>query len=95
MAMEPKILVLDEPGAGLTPKAATPSLSQIQQFHEQTGTTVILVSHSMEDIAHYANRVLVMTQGEVAMYDTAKRSSPARTSCCNWGFRFRRSPRCF
>ena len=53
MAMEPKILVLDEPAAGLDPEGRDTILSQIRNYHEQTGITVILVSHSMEDIARY------------------------------------------
>lgn len=95
MAMEPKILVLDEPAAGLDPEGRDTILSQIRNYHEQTGITVILVSHSMEDIARYANRVLVMSKAKVAMYDTVERSLPAHRSCWNWGFPFRRSPRCF
>ena len=70
MAMEPKILVLDEPAAGLDPEGRDTILSQIRNYHEQTGITVILVSHSMEDIARYANRVLVMSKAKVAMYAT-------------------------
>ena len=70
MAMEPRILVLDEPAAGLDPEGRDTILSQIKQFHKETGTTVVLVSHSMEDIAKYADRVLVMAQRKVAMFDT-------------------------
>ena len=73
MAMEPKILVLDEPAAGLDPEGRDTILSQIRNYHEQTGITVILVSHSMEDIARYANRVLVMSKAKVAMYDTVEK----------------------
>ena len=69
LAMEPRILVLDEPAAGLDPEGRDTILSQIRQYHKDTGTTVLLVSHSMEDIARYANRVLVMDQRRVAMYD--------------------------
>ena len=73
MAMEPKILVLDEPAAGLDPEGRDTILSQIRNYHEQTGITVILVSHSMEDIARYANRVLVMSKAKVAMNDTVEK----------------------
>lgn len=69
LAMEPRVLVLDEPAAGLDPEGRDMILSQIKAYHKQTGTTVILVSHSMEDIAKYANRVLVMDQKKIAMYD--------------------------
>ena len=72
MAMEPKILVLDEPAAGLDPEGRDTILTQIKNYHEATGITVVLVSHSMEDIARYANRVLVMDHGKVAMYDTVE-----------------------
>ncbi len=73
LAMEPKILVLDEPAAGLDPEGRETILSQIKEYHEQTGITVLLVSHSMEDIARYANRVLVMDQRKIAMYDTVEK----------------------
>ena len=72
MAMEPKILVLDEPAAGLDPEGRDMILSQGKHYHKETGTTVLLVSHSMEDIAKFANRVLVMKDRKVAMYDTVE-----------------------
>lgn len=73
LAMRPRILVLDEPAAGLDPEGRDEILGEIKQYHKQTGTTVLLVSHSMEDIAKYANRVLVMADKKVAMYDTVER----------------------
>lgn len=73
LAMRPRILVLDEPAAGLDPEGRDEILGEIKQYHKQTGTTVLLVSHSMEDIAKYANRVLVMAVKKVAMYDTVER----------------------
>ena len=73
LAMEPRLLVLDEPAAGLDPEGRDTILSQIRQYHKDTGTTVLLVSHSMEDIARYANRVLVMDQRRVAMYDEVEK----------------------
>lgn len=73
LAMEPKLLVLDEPAAGLDPEGRDTILGQIKAWHKETGSTTILVSHSMEDIAKYADRVLVLNSGKVAMYDeTAK-----------------------
>lgn len=69
IAMEPKILVLDEPAAGLDPEGRDTILSQVKAYHKQTGTTVVLVSHSMEDIAKFAGRVLVMDQRKVAMFE--------------------------
>jgi len=72
MAMEPRILVLDEPAAGLDPEGRETILQQVKEYHEKTGTTVLLVSHSMEDIARFADRVLVMDQRRIAMYDTVE-----------------------
>lgn len=69
MAMCPQVLVLDEPTAGLDPKGRNDVLNQIKRYHETSGSTVILVSHSMEDIAKVARRVLVMNRGEVMMFD--------------------------
>ena len=73
MAMHPRVLVLDEPAAGLDPEGRDTILSQIRDYHEKTGITVLLVSHSMEDIAKYANRVLVMSHAKLAMYDTVEK----------------------
>lgn len=73
MAMEPRILVLDEPAAGLDPEGRDTILSQIRNYHKKTGVTVVLVSHSMEDIAKYADKVLVMHRAKVAMYDTVEK----------------------
>ena len=72
MAMHPRVLVLDEPAAGLDPEGRDTILSQIRDYHEKTGITVLLVNHSMEDIAKYANRVLVMSHAKLAMYDTVE-----------------------
>ena len=69
LAMEPRVLVLDEPAAGLDPEGRDMILSQVKRYHKETGTTVLLVSHSMEDIAKYADKVLVMDQKKIAMYD--------------------------
>ncbi len=69
MAMKPRILVLDEPAAGLDPEGRDTLLSQIKDYHQKTGTTVLLVSHSMEDIAKYADKVIVMDQSKVVLYD--------------------------
>ena len=73
MAMHPRVLVLDEPAAGLDPEGRDTILSQIQEYHKATGITVVLVSHSMEDIARYANRVLVLSKAKIAMYDTVEK----------------------
>ena len=68
LAMEPKLLILDEPTAGLDPKGRDEILDQIKRIHEEYHITIILVSHSMEDVAKYVGRIIVMNQGE-AMYD--------------------------
>ena len=70
IAMRPEVLVLDEPAAGLDPEGREMILSQVKRYHREPGTTVVLVSHSMEDIAKYADRVLVLQAGKVAMLDT-------------------------
>ena len=70
IAMRPEVLVLDEPAAGLDPEGREMILSQVRRYHKETGTTVVLVSHSMEDIAKYADRVLVLQAGKLAMLDT-------------------------
>ena len=70
LAMKPDILVLDEPTAGLDPKGRDEILDQVTKLKQETGITVILVSHSMEDVARYVDRIIVMNKGSV-MYDDA------------------------
>ncbi len=70
IAMDPEVLILDEPTAGLDPLGRDALLSQIQDYHDVRKNTVILVSHSMEDIARVADRILVMSHGEKYMFDT-------------------------
>ncbi|MGN0203859.1 MAG: energy-coupling factor transporter ATPase [Coprococcus sp.] len=65
LAMKPEVLVLDEPAAGLDPRSKQEILEMICRLHEETGITVILSSHSMEDMALYAKRLIVMNQGEI------------------------------
>ena len=72
LAMEPKYLVLDEPTAGLDPQGRDEILTQIKYLHEQLKITIILVSHSMDDIAPLANRLIVMRQGQVEMEGTPR-----------------------
>jgi len=69
MAMEPEILVLDEPTAGLDPRGREQLLDQIARYQKDNGTTVLLVSHSMNDVAATCNKVLVMNGGKAAMFD--------------------------
>ena len=70
MAMEPEVLILDEPTAGLDPRGREVILSLVRTYREQTGSTVILVSHSMEDVAKTADKVLVLNRSRVAMFGT-------------------------
>lgn len=72
LAMKPEVLILDEPTAGLDPKGRDEILDQIAKLREETGITVILVSHSMDDVAKYVERIIVMNQGSV-MYDDEPR----------------------
>ena len=72
LAMHTRVLVLDEPTAGLDPKGRDEILDQIQHLHRETGMTVILVSHSMEDIANYVDRIIVMNRGEKMLDGTPK-----------------------
>lgn len=72
LAMRPKVLVLDEPTAGLDPKGRDDILDQIAYLHRESDITVILVSHSMEDVAKYADRLIVMNKGAVMYNDEPK-----------------------
>ena len=72
LAMEPEVLILDEPTAGLDPKGRDEILDQLQRIHEERHITIILVSHSMEDVAKYVGRIIVMNQGEVMFDGTPK-----------------------
>lgn len=65
LAMEPQMLILDEPTAGLDPKGRDEILDQISSLHREKGITIVLVSHSMEDVARYVDRIIVMNQGQV------------------------------
>ena len=72
LAMKPEVLVLDEPTAGLDPKGRDEILHQIKKLQTETGMTIILVSHSMEDVAEYVDRIIVMNKGSV-MFDDIPR----------------------
>lgn len=72
MAMRPEVLILDEPTAGLDPRGREEILQEIQAYRNQTGATVLLVSHSMEDVARYAEKILVMNQSKLFCYDTVE-----------------------
>ncbi len=72
LAMEPEVLILDEPTAGLDPRGRDDILDQIAKLHKERGITVILVSHSMEDVAKYVERIIVMDEGSVR-FDGAPR----------------------
>lgn len=72
LAMKPEVLILDEPTAGLDPKGRTEILEQISELRRQSGITILLVSHSMEDVAEYVDRILVMNKGKL-VYDDKPR----------------------
>lgn len=67
LAMQPEVLILDEPTAGLDPAGRTEILELLKKLHEENNITVILVSHSMDDVARYAGRILVMNRGELVL----------------------------
>ena len=67
LAMKPEVLILDEPTAGLDPRGRDDILQQIKKLHEEMGTTVILVTHNMEDVAKYVDRILVMNKGSLVV----------------------------
>ena len=69
---EPKVLILDEPTAGLDPKGRDDILGQIRQLHDKYGMTIVLVSHSMEDVAKLAEKIIVMNKGKVVLTGTPK-----------------------
>lgn len=73
IAMDPDVLILDEPTAGLDPAGRDVLLAQISQYHKERKNTVLLVSHSMEDIAKIADRILVMNNGRAAMFDETQK----------------------
>ena len=72
LAMRPEVLILDEPTAGLDPKGRDEILGQVAAMHQELNITVILVSHSMEDVANYVGRIIVMGQGSVLMDGTPR-----------------------
>lgn len=73
LAMKPEVLILDEPTAGLDPKGRDEILGQIKKLQTETGMTIILVSHSMEDVAEYVDRIIVMNKGSVMFDDEPKK----------------------
>ena len=73
LAMKPEVLILDEPTAGLDPKGRDDILDQIARLHKESKITVVLVSHSMEDVAKYVDRILVMDKGQIRFDDTPKK----------------------
>lgn len=72
LAMKPEVLILDEPTAGLDPRGREEILQQIKELQTQTGMTILLVSHSMEDVAEYVDRIIVLNEGRIR-YDSVPR----------------------
>lgn len=73
MAMKPKVLILDEPCASLDPLGRTEILSMIKEYHKKTNATILIVSHSMEDMAEFADKILVMNKGKVFCFDDTEK----------------------
>ncbi|MBO6140842.1 MAG: energy-coupling factor transporter ATPase [Ruminococcus sp.] len=73
MAMRPKVLILDEPASGLDPKGREQILTMLKDYHTATKSTVMIVSHSMEDVARYADRILVMNRGALYCLDDTEK----------------------
>ncbi|MCM1569050.1 MAG: energy-coupling factor transporter ATPase [Roseburia sp.] len=72
LAMKPEVLILDEPTAGLDPKGRDELLQQVKRLQQETGLTILLVSHSMEDVAEYVERIIVMKEGSILYDDVPK-----------------------
>ena len=84
IAMEPEVLVLDEPSAGLDPQGREELLSNIREFHRARGTTVVLVSHSMEEIAKNVDRIVVLSDSHELMSGTPRASTCRRSRASRW-----------
>ncbi|MBQ4136489.1 MAG: energy-coupling factor transporter ATPase [Clostridia bacterium] len=85
MAMRPEILVLDEPAAGLDPRGREEIFDGIRDYKDATGATVIIVSHSMEDMAKYSDEIVVMNKGKIYMHDTKSEVFKHSHELCNIG----------
>ena len=85
LAMEPEVLILDEPTAGLDPRARIEMLELVKSLHTQKGISVLLVSHSMDDVAEYADKILVMDNAELKLYDTPKEVFKHREELLSYG----------
>ena len=72
IALEPEVLILDEPTAGLDPKGREMIIDMVEKYRSSTGKTVIVISHSMDDVARFCDRVLVMNKGRVELFDTVE-----------------------
>ena len=70
--MRPDVLILDEPTAGLDPRGRDEILGQLKKLHDERGQTVVLVSHSMEDVANYVDRIMVMNHGRLVFNDSPR-----------------------
>lgn len=73
MAMKPKVLILDEPCASLDPLGRNQILGMIKEYHKRTNATILIVSHSMEDMAEFSNKILVMNKGKVFCFDDTEK----------------------
>ena len=87
LAMNPQVLILDEPTAGLDPQGKREILGEIARLQKERGITVILVSHCMEDVAEYADHIIVMNHGSIVLYGTPKEVFHHRKELEEWGLR--------
>ena len=85
LAMEPEVLILDEPTAGLDPRARLEMLELVRSLHEKKGISALLVSHSMDDVAEYADKILVMDNAELKFFDTPKEVFKHREELLSYG----------
>ena len=93
IAMDPDVLILDEPTAGLDPQGRDKLLNQILSYHKERKNTVILVSHSMEDIARVADRILVMNKGNAEILAPKREVLPKAKDLKKWDLEFHKLQR--
>ena len=88
LAMKPKVLILDEPTAGLDPRGRDEILGRVAELHRRYGITIILVSHSMEDVAKLVDRIIVMNKGKIALDGPPEKSLNIPKDLMIWGWQY-------
>jgi energy-coupling factor transport system ATP-binding protein len=84
--MKPKILILDEPASGLDPMGREEILKSIKKLNDEVGICILLVSHNMDDVAEYADKVMVFNKGELVLYDTPKKVFAIQNFLREWAY---------